>query len=88
MEATSDHSKLARIDALLAQAHRRKQALRNLYAGMAAQGQEVSVERRVLDTATVSVLLYYEWRRMVLKCEVDQRLAEKKRRGRLETPQP
>jgi hypothetical protein len=77
MNAPSDPSRLARIDALLCQAHRRKRALKNLCATMAAQGQDVSVERRVLQTATVSVLLYYEWRRIVLAREVQRRLAEK-----------
>lgn len=86
MEATSDLSLLARIDTLLARAHRRKQELKNLCARMVAQGQDVSVERRVLNTATISVLLYYESRRIVLAREVQERLAEKKRLARAEAP--
>jgi hypothetical protein len=79
MEATREHSQLARIDTLLAEAHQRKHELKSLCASMAAQGHDTSVERRVLQTATVSVLLYYEWRRITLEREVRERLAEKKR---------
>jgi hypothetical protein len=83
MNAPSDPSRLARIDTLLCQAHRRKRELKNLCATMAAQGQDVRVERRVLQTATVSVLLYYEWRRIVLAREVHKHLLEKKRQAEL-----
>jgi hypothetical protein len=78
MEATSDPSQLTRIDALLAKAHQRKQALKSLCAEMASKGQDVSVEQRVLRTATVSVLLYYEWRRIVLDRIVQDRLIDRK----------
>jgi len=80
MEATSDPSQLTRIDALLAKAHHRKQALKSLCAQMESKGQDVSVEQRVLRTATVSVLLYYEWRRIVLERIVRDRHSERKAR--------
>jgi hypothetical protein len=78
MEATSEHSQLSRIDTLLAKAHHRKQALKTLCAEMASQGQDVRVEQRVLRSATVSLLLYYEWRRIVLERIVLDSLAERK----------
>jgi hypothetical protein len=79
MQGPDDHPQLARIDKLLAKAHRRKHELKVLCARMASEGHDVSVEERVLYTATVSVLLYYDSRRIVLERHVRERLTEKRR---------
>jgi len=86
MQDTGDRSQLARIDKLLARAHRRKDELKLQCARMAAEGHDVSVEERVLRTVTVSLLLFYESRRIVLERMVQERLAEKRRQARAAAP--